>query len=88
MPRKKSKKLQTKSRTPIIEKNIPIPSTRDSYELEFMTALKVGDSFKFHPKLWDVRKAVGNARNWAKRHGIDITSRTLQDGAIRVWRKL
>lgn len=88
MPKKTPKHQNTKTPVPLIEKDIPIPSTRYSGELEFMSKLKVGDSFKFNPRLWDVKKAVGNARNWSKRHGMDITSRTLQDGSIRVWRKL
>lgn len=62
-----------------IETGIPIP-TRGALKWEFIKDLEIGQSFTTGLTL---RMTVANT---AKRHGIKITTRKINDSEMRVWR--
>lgn len=82
---KAKRKVVEFPRTPKIEKNIPIPPRASNGTFSFMANMDIGDSFYLSNKQWDVLRAVGNARNWAKNHGMNISSRA-DEGGSRIWR--
>lgn len=75
--------MKTNGRIIKIEKGIPIPRShiqqRNAY-VNTLSAMKIGDSVKA-PK-----RTAPNWVNAAHRHGMKITSRTLSDTEVRIWR--
>lgn len=67
---------------PKIEKNIAIPQqTKWGKNVEFLKKLDVGDSFVIEKE--SIRGSFGVS---ARRLGIKLTTRKLEDGKIRLWR--
>lgn len=66
----------------VIEKGIPLPNKNDpGYLAELIRGMEIGDSFSM-PK----GKQTANAFTAAKFAGVRLTSRTMPDKTIRVWR--
>ena len=65
-----------------IEKNIPIPEWGARGEnIRFLEKMEIGDSFVIEKKTQ--RSAYANS---AKQIGIKLTSRTLDNRTLRLWR--
>ena len=69
--------------TPVIEKNVPLPTTRVKRWKYPLAEMEIGDSF-FLPnkKTQDVSSAIGRR---AKLLGREFTSRAENNG-VRIWR--
>lgn len=82
---KKKTNVTILSRTPKIEKGIPVPPQRGGGEFEFMSKMEVGDSFFLSRTQWDLKLALSSARAVGYRCGFKMRSVTEDNGA-RIWR--
>lgn len=76
-----------------VEKGIPLPKVRNYTQPRSIypwEELKVGDSFLVKPKGDEPRTVIArlspSATSWGKRHNKKFTLRTVEKGAVRVWR--
>jgi len=63
----------------VVEDDIPVPIGRSS-RWDFVHQMKAGQSFVL------LKKKHGELRAYAYRHRLKITSRSISDSEVRVWK--